>query len=1039
MPNIHNSNQYPEELSETIHERGSTSTDSAGSLEETIDDTAAPADQENAPKLSEAYILRQFELSTEHQHRYHIGPVLGSGSGGIVYEISDFNLDRSAAIKFLPAHCKDNPRKIEKFIHEALITAQLDHPNILPIYTLQTTDQNEIFYIMKKVEGIPLKELTCNEISTSKPEDHELVKAHEELNEIINIIIKVSETIAYAHSKGIIHRDIKPSNIMLDKYGEVRVVDWGTAIGKDQYDKQEGKMAGTPLYMGPEQAQRHGADKRSDIYAIGATLFHVLFKRPPLLAVNQDAFWVQKRIGHINQPTPQERKQIPKPLLAICMKCLEPKPENRYQDADQLINELKAFLTGGTIHAYNYSFIELIKTWYKHNKNNAKWAMLIFIFFLISGLFWYDQYQRQFAGWGVPVHTETFNDSKSWDAQWKIIKGSADIENNTLVTKDGPAFLAFYDKPIQGSIRIEFDGTILPNSSPGDLSIVYTPDLLDTDNQKTPRNIYYLQHGSQGNQSSTILGPSGRLDYSINSLAIGTTHKIRADVDGKEMRLYLNDTLICSHEFLFPLTSGYIGIYGFYSHKQFDNIRIYSKELPEITNIIKTGDLLYENGLYDLAAKRYHKIIKAHQGTALGEEAQYKYALCHYQQGLINEAFQIWDQLKKDTYQQHITFYRWDEYFKSGAYEKLFSEMGDLYSNSDRDIQKKIEVKWSSLITKARTSINVDLVRLLFDFRSKHFPNDQRSSISVYYALRLLGESKKALELFPKQTAIKGRALLDMGRYDQLLNDPEYAEQRHLAAEALEYTGDYNTAINSFSDIRENLLDALIAAGYHEKAKQEFANDPISIGRILLAEGAYDQVIESYPENTPLVLNAYTGAGKIEQYFEKLSTLETLNKTQSSAIELRNYLLGQTQSLQRLKDIVATYDIQEQKNILRIFERLFIADVLEAINGQPHALEQRAKNIYNEKKEMMGMRLWHCCALLLGEIDDKTFLEQPHQHMLQHEYHLFKGIHEDIWGDKQNALKHYLALRQLKPHQKVITMINTLFIEYRLQALQSQN
>ncbi len=246
--------------------------------------------------------------------RYAIGELLGAGGNGNVFDLRDNNFDRNVAVKMLADDHAQNIKVLRKFVHEALITAQLDHPNILPVYDMDITEGGSLFYTMKKVEGYSLNEVIEDSV------DDAYVDEVNDFDDVVRLFIKVCEAVSYAHARGIIHQDIKPSNIMLGAYGEVRVVDWGTAIDTKIESSTSGRLVGTPMYMSPEQARREGADERSDVYCLGASLYHTLTGRFPVWHDSQRIFWRYKKEGIIDPLTAADEAQIPKPLIAIAFK-----------------------------------------------------------------------------------------------------------------------------------------------------------------------------------------------------------------------------------------------------------------------------------------------------------------------------------------------------------------------------------------------------------------------------------------------------------------------------------------------------------------------------------------------------------------------------------------------------------------------------------------------------------------------------------------------------------------------------------------------
>ena len=257
-----------------------------------------------------------------------------------------------------------------RFVREALVTARLQHPAIVPIYEAGRWPSGEPFYTMKMVEGRSLKQV----IAESPTLEARMA--------LLPNVIAVSDAIAYAHSLGVIHRDLKPANIMIGPFGETLVIDWGLAkTSSDPSEEQEqglfavathdltvmGAVIGTPQYMPPEQAEGKPVDERADVYALGSILYHVLAGATPYEGEDSASVLEKVRAG----PPPDLDARllgVPTDLAAVVRKAMARHPEERYRTAEELAEELKRFQTGQLVRVHEYSAFALLRRWVSRHR-----------------------------------------------------------------------------------------------------------------------------------------------------------------------------------------------------------------------------------------------------------------------------------------------------------------------------------------------------------------------------------------------------------------------------------------------------------------------------------------------------------------------------------------------------------------------------------------------------------------------------------------------------------------------------------------------
>ena len=258
--------------------------------------------------------------------RYAIKKLLGRGGFGEVYLGLDEQLQREVAIK-LTFGSRVGPAAVKMFLAEARILAELDHPNIVPVFDIGTTERGDIFIVSKLIDGTDLSK----RIEQNRPS--------RELS--LEIIAAIAEALHYAHAKGMIHRDIKPANILLDKTDRPYLADFGIAL-RETDNVGSRKIAGTPAYMSPEQARGEGhlMSNQSDIYSLGVVLYELLAGRRPFRAKSADELLRMVQTTEIRTPRTFDAT-ISRELERVCLKALARRPSDRYAIAKDFADEVR--------------------------------------------------------------------------------------------------------------------------------------------------------------------------------------------------------------------------------------------------------------------------------------------------------------------------------------------------------------------------------------------------------------------------------------------------------------------------------------------------------------------------------------------------------------------------------------------------------------------------------------------------------------------------------------------------------------------------
>ena len=257
---------------------------------------------------------------------YQLERELGQGGMGTVYLAQDSGLHRQVALKILRSDLGDDPSFAKKFLEEVEVTASLAHPNIIRVFTLGEQD-GRLYLVMEHLDQPSLENRMENQAKVSE-------------RDVLEIGIGIASALQFAHEEtGLIHRDIKPGNILFGRGNIPKLADFGLAAGARSAQGQQDEIWGTPYYVSPERLLREPEDIRSDIYSLGATLYHAIAGRPPFEA--ETAEEVAKR--HISDRPPPLRSLCPEAqeqTVITLDKCLAKKTDSRWSNYSELINQL---------------------------------------------------------------------------------------------------------------------------------------------------------------------------------------------------------------------------------------------------------------------------------------------------------------------------------------------------------------------------------------------------------------------------------------------------------------------------------------------------------------------------------------------------------------------------------------------------------------------------------------------------------------------------------------------------------------------------
>lgn len=563
-------------------------------------------------------------LSARGGRKYELGRVLSSGSMGVVYEARDLNCRRSVAIKVLPRDVILPKEEQLRFVEEAQITSQLEHPNIVPIHELGLDAEGRIYYVMKYVQGRTLTDI----LIALRKNDPDTLREFP-LSRLLNIFQKACDAIAFAHSRGVVHRDLKPDNIMIGEFGEVVVMDWGLAtmmgedepaaraepmprrVSTDSMDLNKAtipmpgatievmrtetavgdtsrRVLGTPGFMAPEHlVPNTPVNAQSDIYSLGATLYSILCLRAPL--GGKDVKEVLRKIlaGEIAPPTVFNRSAgdsggsalphcpdglVPAVLSDIAMKGLATHAADRYASVLDMQAEMQAYQ---------------------------------------DGLVWHVVADQDFSG---PDALQS----------WESIGGQFELRGGELHVSHGEPQVLLYRGDVSGDIRIEFEcrqEAVYLNAVGCFLGAVRSENRRDI-----PLNGYKFEYGAFDN-SLNVIERAGRpvASQHASPLEKGKTMHVRAERIGPLLRLSVDGREVLSVVDSDPLSGAdrtVVGLFGWAAETIYTRVRISTLGTPWKSDVIDIAERQTQKGNYAVAEQLLQEVLESHPDAARFERAR---------------------------------------------------------------------------------------------------------------------------------------------------------------------------------------------------------------------------------------------------------------------------------------------------------------------------------------------------------------------------------------------------------------------------------
>ncbi len=527
---------------------------------------------------------------------YQVLKSIGQGGMGEVLLVYDTICGRKIALKRIRTDLKEIHPIKTRFLKEARVTSQLTHPSIIPIYSIH--QEESTYYTMPYVEGETLKQIIRK--ARQKEKSGEIPDAVEgSIPALLRIFLTICQAVAYAHSKAVLHRDIKPENVIVGKYGEVMILDWGLA--KLEFTEQSdedlpeasaeqshpmhqitkiGKVVGTVSYMAPERALGAQATKETDIYSLGVILFQLLTLRLPFLRKTLKEY--RKVAGSEITPDPIEiapYRDIPKVLSAITKKCLSVDPKSRYNSVDQLIRDLENYIGG-----------------------RSEW---------------------------FPVAELRQENKEDWEFQVNVL-----IAEHTAITRPTEmvewVHLMISKESFAESIKIETE-VELKKGSQGIGFLFNIPEALE---RKEIYDGYCLWLGTRGGHPTRLLRASVEvLPAPDIYLQEQQRYLVTIEKVGNKIRCYIDGILQLTYISRMPLIGTHVGLLTRDALHQLGTVNVFVGSQSIQVNCLSVPDAFLANKDYKNALAEYRRIASVFPGHAEGREAILRAGIC-----LIEEA-----------------------------------------------------------------------------------------------------------------------------------------------------------------------------------------------------------------------------------------------------------------------------------------------------------------------------------------------------------------------------------------------------------------
>lgn len=464
--------------------------------------------------------------------------------------------------------------------------------------------------------------------------------------------------------------------------------------------------------------------------------------------------------------------------------------------------------------------------------------------------------------WGEPLVDEVFSDN-GWRQRWALHQGDFSVRAGRLVSVDERDAVAIFKQSISGPMAIEFNGMMEPGAQPGDLSVVWYGDVTLDELGKvaTAKAIYRLQVGAYDNTAVCIIGPDGGIiAYQPWQLDPLKPVRLRYELIETRLRILVDGVAILEHELPLPIPAGWIGLYGYYAGKVFDDVRVYQRRIDERLPATAVGDHLAQHGQYLEAAREYARVADGLGSSPLGHRARWLRAVC-LERAKDPAASAAWAALKDTAYAEHAALAMINSCFEREDHQGTQAKARELAGQASPAIRNQLAAAWAGWIRSLRAKrATPELLGSYADLHAELFREVMVADREAAELLLYLRRPRDVVDRFSDLPDSHGRALLQLGRAEDALRILRERPVAQIAA--LRQLKRHEEALTGPPWSRPMGLAAL---GRWEELLLDYPEARVSHALCLQKLGRYEYLIAEYSDVVPVTVDCLLALGRIDE------------------------------------------------------------------------------------------------------------------------------------------------------------------------------